>query len=387
MKRRSILAGFCAAAAVLPAANALAAAAPVCRKPARVILVTGGSYSRYRQVFISILSGLKMLRLIDWAPSAMQAQSEPAGEDERAGTADIWAALASRAGGTCLQFLPDGHYDYDFNPATQSRLLKALENRFATKRDVDMVLCFGTEPTRDMARVAPGIPVLSLGSTDPVGTGLVKSIDDSGQDNLHVLVVEDYFERQVRAFHAVYPFRCLGFFIAKERFQKSGEKSIRRASELLGIEYAFESYEETGDAKVDFERVKGCLEKLAARGADAVMVPWFYADAETLARLSDWLCRHGIASFSQAGPEYVARGLLLGSGVEDFASLGVFEANVIRRVVERERPRSIPQAYRQGGHLVVNLTTAMRLGWQPPFGLLVSAEKAYTSLGVEREKE
>ena len=71
---------------------------------------------------------------------------------------------------------------------------------------------------------------------------------------------------------------------------------------------------------------------------------------------------------------------MLGAGQENFESYGLFEADVLRRIiVDNELPRGISQVFVQQNRLSINLRTAMQIGWQVPFEVLVSAEEVYTT--------
>ena len=248
-----------------------------------------------------------------------------------------------------------------------------------------MILVFGTESTKDIAREVKHIPIVSLGSSDPVRTGVVRSAEDSGQDNLHAIVVTDYYAWQTRSFHSVHPFKRLGFVIAASRNDKSGEPEIRSACESLKASLVYKTYEETGSGDKDDAAFVASIDALIAEGVDAVMLPWVSASDDALYAVLTKLAEHGIPSFSQSGPDFVERGVLLGVGEESFEGYGFFEAEVFLRILEGESPRQIPQAYAQRGRLVVNLKTAMQLGWQPPFSLLVAAEKVWTTQSASEE--
>ena len=50
-----------------------------------------------------------------------------------------------------------------------------------------------------------------------------------------------------------------------------------------------------------------------------------------------------------------------------------------RIIVDNELPRSISQVFVQQNRLSINLRTALQIGWQVPFEVLVSAEEVYTT--------
>ena len=52
---------------------------------------------------------------------------------------------------------------------------------------------------------------------------------------------------------------------------------------------------------------------------------------------------------------------------------------MISQVLDGVDPGTIPQTFVQRSRLAINLYTAAQMGWQPPFELLVSVERAYTT--------
>lgn len=375
MQRRASL--QLAAAAALLAAAPLSAAA--FSGPARAILVTSGSYRRYRRIFFSVIQGLCTVGLIARAPAS---EAGDTGIASASGTADLWAWLAQNAGSRRLVFLPDGHYDYELSPLKRESVRAAVAKRLAEARDVDLILTLGNEATAGMFRLEKRIPILALGSTDAVGSGLARSLDDSGQDNLHVGIMVNYFEWQTRTFFAVRPFKRLGLISAATRWQVSGASEVRRTCEALGAEFLFRSFPESDVPGGDARAAREAIEWLLARGVDALVLPAFKSSEADFHRLVELLESRRISSFSQSGPELVRRGILLGVAESTFESYGLFEAENIRRVIEREQPRRLKQTYYQRGKLVVNLFTAMKLGWRPPFGLIASAEAAYPTQSI-----
>ncbi len=343
----------------------------------RAALLTGGDYDRYRRVLISFAEGLKTLGIIDQAPKGL--------DPDLPGTDDVWKALNETAGGSNIRFLADGHYNCMFDSERRRRMVKALADRVNEVKDVDVIFVFGTETTLEIAELVKDVPVLSLASTDPVATGIVLSAEDSGQDNLHALVSKGYFHRQVESFVSVRPFRSLGFVTARERAAKSGVGDVRAACVSLGVTLVDVYYDED-EKKAEAENFPAfyeCLENLVDKGVEAVLLPWFPCTDAQLAKVVELLVKRGVWSYSLAGPAFTSRGILLGAGEETLDTYGLFEADVLRRVIDGDTPREISQIFVQPNKLSLNLRTAMQMGWRVPFGLLVSVERTYTTQSIE----
>ena len=372
MKRRSILGLISACALGVPTLAAYAGTLTPGR-PANVIILTNGSYLRYRQILLTTMEGLRRLGIINWVPTDNDDQPN-------AGTADVWAELAAKAGGSQLKFLPDGHYTYNFDPDRREKVRSLILSRIKEQKDVDLILTFGTEPSLDMAKNITDIPVLSVNSSDPVAFQIVKSADDSGQDNLHALVTENYFAWQVRCFHSIFRFGFLGLLAAEDRVKQAGADEVETACTNLGSGFTIVTYkEDSSDKEASYQALKKGLEDLLDQGVDAVMLPWFDCPDDRFSEFLAAMTSRGIPCFSQVGTEPVSRGILLGVGDTNLDNYGFFEAQVISQVLQGTKPRSINQRYIQSNGLAINLKTAMQMGWKPPFGLLLTVEKAYTT--------
>ena len=121
------------------------------------------------------------------------------------------------------------------------------------------------------------------------------------------------------------------------------------------------------------------LLKLVDAGIDAICLPFFICPNDRFPDFLEVLTKHGIPSFTQEGPDVVARGILLGVGEMDVGGYGLAEARVISSVLDGVRPRSLGLRVAQSQGLVINLKTAMQMGWQPPLGLLVSVEETFST--------
>ena len=207
----------------------LAAGAPFAKaanadRPKNVILVTGGDYMRYRRILEATVAGLEALGLVRDMPHVP--------DSDREGTSDIWEALTRATG--AMRFLPDGHYSYAWDKAVREKVNAEIAERLRTRRDVDLIFTFGTEAGLDIPKLTSGIPILSLGSSNPVQTGIVASETDSGRENLHALVRRDPYGEEVRGLHALRPFRRLALVVAASSVEKAGAGEVEASCRSLG---------------------------------------------------------------------------------------------------------------------------------------------------------
>lgn len=354
----------------LLAAGASAAKASQSGTPKNVILVTGGDYVRYRRIFEATIAGLEALGLVRDVPHVA--------DSDREDTSDLWEALTHASG--ALRFLPDGHYSYQWDGDVRAKVNADIAERLRTRRDVDMIFTFGTEAGLDIPKLTSEIPVLSLGSSNPVQTGIVASETDSGRENLHALVRRDPYGEEVRGFHALRPFRRLALVVAASSVEKAGAGEVEASCRSLGAGFECITYSDDGEgAAKRFADILEAVREAHRRGCDAVVFHWFRATSDEYAELTRLLAEYAMASFAQSGEEFVEHGILLGVGNESFEGYGAFEADVIRRVLEGTSPRKCPQVFAERTRFVINLVSALEIGWTPDFGVLVTMEKAFVT--------
>src|SRR5690606_4444745 len=110
-----------------------------------------------------------------------------------------------------LQFVPDawwqpGNFDNDKRPQVRAAILDRLQ----TRHDLDLIIAMGTWAGQDMRAIGPPIPTIVGSTSDPLAAGIADSIQDSGRDNLHTRIEPQRYQRQLRLFHEIVPFKRLG---------------------------------------------------------------------------------------------------------------------------------------------------------------------------------
>lgn len=373
MKRRALVTAA-GAALTLSSLPALAVG-----RPMRTIIVVSGGYFRYQKIFAATIQGLAKLGIIQYGGVVVP-------EDTRS-LLPMWRWLIKNAGGNQLQFLIDGYYSYEWKEIVREEVRAEVLERLRTRQDVDLILTFGTNAGLDMVRNVTTVPVLHLASSDPVASGIVASAEDSGRDNVHAVVTGDFWRWQVLRFHYIFHFERLATIAPDTNIALIGASDIQQVAASLGIQYFIATYHvdnNNQDAAYGAFR-DALLEALDKQRADAVMLPWFPANDEQMQEILHILTKRGIPAFSQMGSEPVKRGILIGVGDDNLSGLGYFEARVIQKVLAGVKPRAISQRYEQSQGLVLNLRTAMEMGWNPPLGLLVTVEKTYNTQNIVGE--
>ena len=140
----------------------------------RVIYVEGGPFSDYQRIFQGLALGLEERGLIENGHVPLPKDSEEA--------RGMWEWLHQHAGGKRLVFLADGFYSANWDSQQREKVRQEVLRRIREKKDVDMVLAFGTWAGQDLAAQDLPVPVIVSSVTNAVDAGIIPSVEDSGRD-------------------------------------------------------------------------------------------------------------------------------------------------------------------------------------------------------------
>jgi ABC-type uncharacterized transport system substrate-binding protein len=293
--------------------------------------------------------------------------------------APLWSWLADNAGGDSIRFMKDGVYNFQWDPEVQKREMQKLLDRLKTRKDAELIIVMGTTACRDAIKNIKDVALVTYASTNAVSSGLVRSAKDSGQDNVHAIIEPDRFVHLLKMIHEIFGFKRLGFpyVIGEENMYEQGR--LRATCRELDVDFFTCPF--IADARnydKSFERLMACVRHLSETNeVDAMLVPFYNRPFGRKEELPDYLIANGIPSFSLSSDIFVAEGMLMGLDRSNFGELGAFEADVVRQILDGAKPREVNQIYTPRRTLVVNLTTAMDLGWNIPFDLFSSIGSVY----------
>lgn len=362
--RRSICAALC-----LALFCCLCAVPAAARPPMRLICVVSGPLAEYSHALYGLALSLRQDGFLD----------EPPPQDAANDISDFWRWLGEHADNR-LHFLQDGFYSAQWNDRKRVEVRQAVQRRLETQRDVDAVLVFGTRAGQDMAALPTDVPVIVASATDAVESGIVRSVADSGKDNVTALVEPSRYKRQVKLFHQLFAFRRLGVVYEDDPTGRAvvALKEIEEAAASLDVELlrCRTALHDSNPAAVA-DNVEACHKDLAARHADAVYLTFNVAlPPELLRRTIAPLLDAGLPTFSQSGADVVKQGALI-SLANSATEQGRQTARLLRGVMEGTLPRALSQRFQTPMLLVINLRTAASIGWNPPLDVLLSVDEFY----------
>jgi ABC-type uncharacterized transport system substrate-binding protein len=355
-----------------PAAGGEGGPATAPERPWRVIYLEGGPYRDYHLIFRGLLQGLADLNLVEEPPPY---------EGETEDSAPLWRALAARPGPR-LEFLADGFYSAGWNQESLAAAKREILNRLE-RGEADLVLAFGTAAGAALVDAVNRTPLLIISTTDPVGAGLSRSLEDSGRDNVHVQVVSGVVEYQLVMFHNIFGFATLGvpYDVTPEGRAAMGLATAEKIAAEKGFTIVPCRTElEIADQEKSYRNLKTCLDRLVET-SEAIYLPVNNGlQHERMASLLEPVIARQRPSFSQLGPEETRLGVLLSMGETDFLNSGRFEAEVILAILGGAQPRSINQVYLPPLTMALNLKMAQLIGWRPPFEVLAAVDELYNQV-------
>lgn len=333
----------------------------------------GGQYVEYPVLLKVILEGLQNR---GW----LQVEFPKETADHK----QLWETLAANLKSDYIELVPDAYYapgdfDNERRPAEKAEVLARLND----KQDIDLMLALGTWAGQDLANDEHHVPVLVASASDPLGSGIVKSADDSGFDHVHAKVEPERYQRQLRLFHDIVPFSRLGMVYedTKEGRSFAGLEAVREVALERGFEVV-ECHAPFSDIprKEAEERVVACYNELAPKIDAAYITLHRGVNAETLPQLLDPLYKHKIPTFSMLGSREVQQGVLMSIAQAGFRYVGQFHADVIAKILNGAKPRDLNQRWQDPPKIALNLKVAEIIGYDPPVDILMAADEIFEDI-------
>ena len=304
-------------------------------------------------------------------------------------TRGLWNWLAVNARSEYLEFAADGYYSADWDEEHRGVLREELITRLKGRGDVDLVIAMGTWAGKDLANARHSTPTVVMSTSDPIGSGIIKSAEDSGLPHVHARVDPHRYERQVRVFHDIIHFTRLG--VAYENSTVRRTYAAIDTVEKVARERGFEvvrcfTQSDTADREMAAQSVVDCFKYLSAN-ADAIYVTvQGGVNGETIPELVRIANEHRIPTFSQLGSEEVRNGFLLSiSRAGGFRPVGLFLAATIAKVFNGAEPHQLKQIFEDTPNIAINLKTAEMVGFYLYADVLAAADEIYGEISLAGE--
>ena len=317
-----------------------------------------------RREFITLLGGAAAA----WPLAARAQQGE---RMRRIGFLRVGAPPASfidgfRQGLRELAFIEGQHFVMDYSLAGSAAQMPGAAADLVRRR-VDVIVASGTPSVLPARDVASQIPVVFVGTLDPVATGLVASLAKPGRNITGLTSVSgDVIAKRLQMTREVLPKLARIAVLVRESSPTAAQyvQESRTAARNLGIELQIETERNPDD-------IDGIL--AAVRGSSALVVA---DDAEFTAHraeIAELALKHQLAIVSGLR-ELVEAGALMAYGAS-FRELYRRAASHVYKILHGANPADLPVEQPIKFEFVLNLRTAKALGLTLPPALLALADE------------
>lgn len=339
-------------------------------RPWRIGYVESGIYNEYPTTLLAIAKGLEKLGWINLPeniPANIKAET-------------LWQLLAKEGSGQYIQFVENAYWrPGNFDSDRRSPMRNSIVERIKLQKDLDLIIAMGTWAGQDMRAIGPPIPTVVASVSDAISSGIANSAHDSGRKNLHVRVEPHLYQRQLRLFHEIAPFKNLGIVYedSETGITYAALSDIKTLSKQLNFNITPCHAESSNINKSQAEEnAINCYAELATQSVDAVYITTHRGvNPDSIGTISKILRNANIPTFSMAGARDVHKGILLSLADSDALSVGLFHAQAIARILNGATPRDLNQVWIDNAKIALNLTTARTIGFDPPIDILLAADE------------
>jgi ABC-type uncharacterized transport system substrate-binding protein len=242
------------------------------------------------------------------------------------------------------------------------------------------MIAMGTWAGQDLANNRHSVPTMVVSSSDPVGSGIVKSAYRSGFAHVHARCDPNRYIQQVRLFHDIVGFKRLGIVYENSVVGRSyaALSDVRTVAGERGFElFTCEAPWSDVPSRICTQNIIRCHEKLAPRIDALYLTVHKGVDLKVMDEILKPLMADRIPTWSQRGPQEVRHGVLLSIARADFRSIGKYHAGIMARVFNGARPGGLNQIFKDPKRIAINAKTAQAIGFNIPKGLLQVADEVF----------
>lgn len=341
----------------------------------RIGYLEGGPFMNYPPNLIAFVKGL--------ADQGWLANPNFPEFDDPADAKAVWAWLAKNANSSHLVFVKDGFYSNDWDKELRAQTKEKLLKRLAEKKDLDFMIAMGTWAGLDLANDRHNVATMVFSSSDPIGSKIIPSADDTGYPHLHARIDPTRYERQVRLFHDIIGFEKLG--IAYEDTPEFRTSAAIEDVEKVAKERGFEVVEcytlnGTPDVNKANKSVNECHETLAKKVDALYITNQTGVNVKNMPALMAPLLANKIPTFSQPGSNLVRLGALMSIAQAGFKYVGDFHARIAGQIFNGASPGALPLIFEDPPKISLNLETAGKVGYKPSVDIIMAADDVFKKI-------
>jgi ABC-type uncharacterized transport system substrate-binding protein len=349
----------------------------------RIGYYEAGYYIDYEENLRALISGLAEL---DWIEPLQIPELKE--DNDRI----LWDYLVLNVQSDYLEFIPDGFWSADWQEDQRRLNREDAIQRLNKPGEMDLMIAMGTWAGQDLANDRHSVATMVLNSSGPLEAGIIQDYRDSGYNHVMVEVDPNRYKRQIEQFHDIVNFDRLG--VAYEDSPDGRIYSNIADLEAVASARGFTLVVcKAPDIKneVSQKDAAAALAACYASLAPKIDALWMGAHAgeepQYLPQVLEPLFEHHVATWSQFGEPAVRRGVLLSIAQQDYEDAGRWYSRSMAQIFNGTPPRKINQIFELPTHLLINLETARRIGFEIPPGLLAAADKTFPSIESDGGRE
>jgi ABC-type uncharacterized transport system substrate-binding protein len=345
-------------------------------EPWHIAYYEGGPYVNYQENLRAIAAGLAQLGWIE-------AVEMPRYEDPDDAAA-LWAFLSEHAGNDYVEFVEEAFWSADWDTDKRASVRETALQRLATG-DIDLVIASGTWAGQDLANNEHTVPTIVVSTSDPVGSGIVPSAEDSGYDHVLARCDPGRYVRQARLFHDIFQFERLGVVYEDTPDGRSYANldALEQVSQERGFEIVACHARDTGLSDDEcFREALACVETVAPEVDSFWVSDHRGFSTKYLGRVLEPLYEHDVPTWKTMGADAVRCGVLMSIAQPAYERIGLWYATNMVRVFHGERFGDMSQIFEDPEAISLNVEVARRIGFEPPSGLLATVDVIYDEIAV-----
>ena len=342
----------------------------------RIAYYEGGRYTDYD---LTLSATIKALAALGWINESLLPK-----DIDKLTNRQTWEILSKCNGLKYLSFLPDGFYSSDWLSEARVRNRQVLLNRLSGDKDVDLIIAMGTWAGQDLANDKHDTPVFVMSTSDPVRAGIVKNPEYSGIDNVFARCDPKRYERQIRLFHRLFGFRKLGMVFDDNENGRlySAWDDVRKVAKERGFEVMPCHAPEKDVAEDEMvRRYRKCYRELASQ-VDALWITGTNGNqAKYIPRYLPIFLENKLPTWSMSqNLGLIRKGVLMALSKSDFSSLGMFQAKVVAKILNGEKPGDINQIFEDMNTIAVNSKAAKLIQFDIPNSIMRISNPIFTDI-------
>lgn len=339
----------------------------------RIAYVDYDEYLPASQQLYYILTGLKERGWITCDEFPFEADSMS--------TKEMITALSKMDLGEYIEFSANAFYYLGYDG--EEKVKEGLYRHVTEKKDIDMVLVFGTSAGKLVRDMDLPVPMVDFSATDPVASGIIDSATEgSGRDNVWAQVEPSMPLRQLKYYHSIKPFDKLGIVVYGDE-TISGVPDIVKASQQVGFELVKynikEVARETEEEKDQYYKmVTEKFQQLCKEDIDAFFLTVdLINDMDRLSDCLSYFYEKNIPVYVMDDTNTVKNGALLIISTYDFESVGYFISDAMIQIFNGEVAGDLPCIYTSSPYICLNYQVAKQISYPLDIKFLMSCDEIY----------